>query len=58
MPRRKTPDYKVIVRYESTPEKVSENLTKGLLGIYSKCSEEERERLCRRNLRDERQAAI
>ena len=56
--RRKPSDFVVIVDYESTPEEVSERLTKGLLEIYDKLSVEERERFCRNNLRDKEQVAI
>ena len=58
MQRRKPSDFTVTVYYKSTPEEVSERLTKGLLEIYDTLGEEERERLCKSNLRDKEQVAI
>ena len=58
MARRKAPDYTVTVEYQSDPKDVSRRLTEALLRTYDKLSDEERERLCRRSLRDEEKEVV
>lgn len=52
MAGRKNRDYNVTVVYESYPKEVSRRFTEALLRTYDRLSDEERERLCKRSLRD------